>query len=199
MTTTKHCFLIFTLVVASFGATAQEMHPIKLNAPSKDRGASVMKALWNRQSTREFSDKKLSLQDLSDLLWAANGVNRPADSKRTAPSALNKQDIKVYLCTDTVNYLYDAKTHTLIPISSQDVRPLKAPVCLILVSDNDEGWAPIDAGIVSQNISLFCAGVGLGTVPRGTMDKEVLRKVLKLKPEQQLQLNHPVGYPKQQR
>lgn len=186
--------LLLLTALATLCGMAQDLKPIKLNPPSKERGSSVMKAFWNRRSTREFSDRQLSIQDLSDLLWAANGVNRPKEERRTAPSALNKQDIRVYVCMENGNYMYNARLHRLEPISKQDVRPIKAPVCLILVSDTDERWAPIDAGIVSQNISLFCAGVGLATVPRGSMDQEVLRSALKLTPEQQLQLNHPVGY-----
>ncbi len=92
------------------------------------------------------------------------------------------------------NYLYNPQKNTLEPISTGDVRPVKAPVCLILVSDTSSDWGAMDAGIVSQNISLFCAGTGLATVPRGSMDKEALKKALKLTGNQTLFLNHPVGY-----
>jgi Nitroreductase len=173
---------------------AQDLKPIKLNAPDLSRGEKVMKALFNRKSTREYSDKKLTLQDLSDLLWAANGINRPKEGKRTAPSAYNKQDIKVYVCMAEGNYLYNAASLTLTPVSKGDVRPMKAPVCLVLVSDTDQSWGVIDAGIVSQNISLFCSGVGLATVPRIDMDKDKLKRTLRLSGKQTLILNHPVGY-----
>ena len=92
------------------------------------------------------------------------------------------------------NYLNNHQKNTLEPISTGDVRPVKAPVCLILVSDTNSDWGAMDAGIVSQNISLFCAGTGLATVPRGSMDKEALKKALKLTGDQTLFLNHPVGY-----
>lgn len=175
-------------------SSAQELTSIKLNAPDLTRGDGVMKALSNRKSTREFSDKALSLQDLSNLVWAANGINRPDEGKKTAPSSQNRQDIKVYVCKAEGNYLYNAVNSTLDFISEGDVRPLKAPVCLILVSDTKESWGAIDGGIVSQNISLFCAGMGLATVPRAQMDKEQLTKALKLTGTQTLILNHPVGY-----
>lgn len=175
-------------------SSAQELTSIKLNAPDLTRGDGVMKALSNRKSTREFSDKALSLQDLSNLVWAANGINRPDEGKKTAPSSQNRQDIKVYVCKAEGNYLYNAVNSTLDFISEGDVRPLKAPVCLILVSDTNESWGAIDGGIVSQNISLFCAGMGLATVPRAQMDKEQLTKALKLTGTQTLILNHPVGY-----
>lgn len=191
-------FILLLSVVVANSICAQEssvVETIKLNAPNKQRGESVMQALAKRQSTRTFSEKQLSLQDLSDLLWAANGINRPESGKRTAPSAMNKQDVKIYVCTEKGSYYYDAKSHTLQPVSEGDVRPLKAPVCLILVTDTDDTWAALDAGIVSQNISIFCAGTGMATVPRGSMDKDQLRKALKLKDAQCLMLNHPVGYP----
>ncbi|MDD6209794.1 MAG: SagB/ThcOx family dehydrogenase [Bacteroidales bacterium] len=187
--------LFILLFSAIISINAQNLETIKLNAPDKQRGESVMQAFSKRQSTRTFSDKKLTLQDLSDLLWAANGINRPESGKRTAPSAMNKQDVEVYVCTEEGSYQYNPKSHSLDPVSKGDVRPLKAPVCLVLVTDTDDTWAALDAGIVSQNISVFCAGTGLATVPRGSMDKDELKKALKLKDSQHLMLNHPVGYP----
>ena len=168
--------------------------------------------LADRRSEREFADKKLSLQDLSDLLWAANGVNRP-DGKRTAASALNKQDISIYAIMEEGSYLYDAKTHQLTPVASGDFRPLiggqqtfvnKAPLCLLMVSDislfgggeRAKITAALDAGIVSQNIMLFCSGCGLSTVPRASMDVAGLKKALKLTDNQLPLINNPVGYPK---
>lgn len=174
--------------------TNQGMETIKLNAPNKHRGVAVMEALNNRQSTKKCSDKMLSLQDLSDLLWAANGINRPESGKRTAPSAMNRQDVKVYVCTEEGSYLYNHKTHALDPVSTGDARPADAPVCLVLVTDANETWSAIDAGLVSQNISLFCSGVGLATYPRATMNKDSLKNALKLVGSQTLMLCHPTGY-----
>ncbi len=188
-------FLFFmTMFLFISCLNAQELKPIKLNAPDLNRGEKVMKAFADRKSTREFSDKKLSLQDLSDLLWAANGINRPKEGKKTAPSSRNKQDVKVYVCLSEGSYLYNPNSSTLDPISKGDVRPLKAPVCLILVSDTDQSWGSVDAGIVSQNISLLCSGIGLATVPRATMNEAELKNALKLTGTQTLILNHPVGY-----
>lgn len=186
--------LLFAGACLAAGAQTGAMKEIKLNDPDKTRGKSVMQALAERKSTREFSTKELSLQDLSDLLWAAVGVNRP-DGRRTAPSAKNMQDITVYACTKEGSYRYDAQQHRLEPVSEGDVRPLpEAPVCLIIVADDVKDYNLMDAGIVSQNISVFCAGVDLATVPRGTMDKGVLSKALKLTGTQAPILNHPVGY-----
>ena len=106
-------FASLLLVVTMY---AQDLKAIKLSSPDKNRGSSIMKALSDRHSDREYAAKELSLQDLSDLLWAANGINRP-DGKRTAPSALNKQDIDIYVIMKEGAYLYDAKANSLQPIA----------------------------------------------------------------------------------
>lgn len=192
---------------------AQELSVIKLNAPNKERGLSIMQALDKRASAKEFNSKELSLQDLSDLVWAANGINRPSEGKRTAPSAVNAQDVDVYVCLPKGFYLYDAKEHQLKPIAAGDHRKAvagkqpnfaTAPLFLVLVSDisrfkmQDEAGnlslAAMDAGIVSQNIALFCSGTGLQTRPRAYMDKDQLKTILKLTDKQHLMLNMPVGY-----
>ncbi|RGX85872.1 SagB/ThcOx family dehydrogenase [Bacteroides intestinalis] len=186
---------------------------VKLPKPNLNRAGTVMKALSERQSTREYASKALSLADLSDLLWAANGINRPESGKRTAPSALNKQDVDVYVILPEGSYVYDAKNHQLNLVSEGDYRDAvaggqtfvkAAPASLVLVSDvslfgdaqkpQNQVVGAIDVGIVSQNISLFCANAKLATVPRGSMDATQLKKVLKLKDSQIPMLNHPVGY-----
>ena len=184
------------LLCSALGAQAAQA-PITLPAPDKTRGSSIMQALAQRKSTREFAPEALTRQDLADLLWAANGVNR-LDGKRTAPSALNRQDIEVYAAFADGAYRYDAPSHMLMPVTAEDIRPVKeAPVVLLLVAKEDTAYAPIDAGIVSQNIYLFCAGVGLATVTRGSMDAEALAQALKLGKGQKVILNQPVGYFKQ--
>ena len=100
---------------------------VKLDQPDLERGAPIMKALSDRQSIRSFSEKALSQKDLSDLLWAANGINRQESGKRTAPSAMNRQDVKIYICTKNASYLYDHKAHAMIPVNDGDVRPADAP------------------------------------------------------------------------
>ena len=207
----KRTLLSTTLCLALTGAWAQATTDIKLNAPDKSRGTSVMQALAQRHSTRESDTRMLADTDLADLLWAANGVSR-ADGKHTAPSALNRQDIDIYVISAKGAYLYRADTHTLSLVAEGDHRKLVAagqtfveafPVSLVLVSDlsrlgedNERTrlMAAVDAGCVSENISLFCAATGLATVPRATMSQEGLAKVLKLKPAQLPLINHPVGY-----
>jgi len=173
-----------------------------------------MQAFSNRASATAWNSENLKLQDLSDLLWAADGINRPDQKKRTAPSAMNVQDVDVYVFLPEGVYIYDAAGNKLDPVVAGDQRMLaagaqadmaKAPVILVLVSDiskftrgNDSNkllMAAMDAGMVSQNISLFCAGAGLITRPRATMDQAKLKEVLKLKDSQRPLLNNPVSYP----
>ena len=194
---------------------AQGTKTIVLNPPDLTRGLPVMKALSVRASEKDFDTAKLKLQDLSDLLWAANGINRPDIGKRTAPSAQNAQDIDIYVVMKSGIYLYDAKKHILESVADGDYRKLvadrqenfaKAPVICLLVSDISRfrnggdslklAWAAFDAGIVSQNISVFCASVGLATRPRASMDQQKLREIMKLKDSQRLMLNDPVSYKK---
>lgn len=190
--------LITTLIlsVMTIGMTVAA-EPIKLNAPSKKRGSTLQEALWNRKTVREWSSKELSKQDLSDLLWASVGQNRP-DGKRTAPTAMNRQEVKVYVLTDEAAYLYDAKTHMLQPLTDGDYRMgcrgNQAPVDLVVVVDEEWRWSGVDSGYVAQNIYLFCAANGMGTVSCGMGEDANLRKVLKLDEKQAFVLHNPVGY-----
>ena len=211
----KRCFLFLFIWGLTFTVNAQELQVIKLNEPNKKGGSSVMEAFSNRKTVREFSNKKLSAQDLSDLIWAAAGVNRKDEGKRTAPSWRNYQDIDLYVCFPEGMYTYNQKEHTLEPFAKGDFYPLiaanqefvnDAPVVLLLITDlskmHEDNVLPqmtiagLDAGIISQNISIFCAGKNMVTVPRGFIDREGLRKTLKMKDTQHIMLNHPVGYPK---
>jgi hypothetical protein len=203
---------------------------IKLNEPNKKRGFSFMETLSVRASAREWSDRALSLQDMSDLLWAANGINRPDERKYTAASAQNAHDVDMYVFMKDGAYLYNADAHALEPVLTGDLRsqlmmtppprpkdaggppppppppPSNPPIQIILVSDVSRfkfgppelkpEWGAIDAGIVSQNIALFCAATGLDTRPRASMDKEKIKELLKLNDTQYVFLNHPIGYSK---
>lgn len=191
----KKIVLFFFMLGMITSINAQES--VKLNAPDMKRGSSMMQAFAKRQSIKSFANKELNKQDLSDLLWAANGINRTESGKRTAPSAMNKQDVTVYVCLKDGSYLYNHKTNTLDLISKEDVRQDKgAPVCLVLTSNLEGTYGAIDTGIVSQNISLFCSGAGLATYPRGTMNKDQLKSALKLNDKETLLLCQPVGYAK---
>lgn len=195
---------------------------IILPAPHIVGSKSVAEALWLRKSARECSFRSLSLQDLSNVLWAANGVNRPEEERRTAPSALNVQDVRIFVFLPEGVYLYEPVTHSLSLKVEGDYRKIIAgkpsparsqeyaadfPVTLLMVSDlecfgmpvdeNVRQMAAIDAGIVSENISLFCASAGLITVPRVSMDKKAIIQLLGLSADMQLPIiNNPVGYGK---
>jgi hypothetical protein len=229
-------FLIVTIILTLSAMTlAAELQTIKLNEPNKKRGLPFMETLSVKASAHEWSDRELSLQDLSDLLWAANGINRPEVKKYTASSAQNAHDVDLYLFMNDGVYLYDADNHELDPVLSGDFRsqimivrpprpavppgdssttppppqmspPSNPPIQIILISDSERfrmgppelryEWGAIDAGIVSQNISLFCAATGLKTRPRASMAKEKIRNLLKLKDSQHVFLNHPIGHAK---
>jgi hypothetical protein len=241
----------FVVLLAFFFASwlrAAELQAIKLNPPDLKRGLPFMQALSVKASAREFSEKELSLQDISDLLWAADGINRPEENKSTASSAMNAHDVRIYVFMKEGAYLYDPPQHTLLPVLAGDYRsqivmtrpprpaaaapatpppapsagtsvstipspsggaaalPANPPVQIVLVSDSERfqrgapetkyEWGALDAGIVSQNISLFCAATGLKTRPRASMDKARIKELLKLADTQNIFLNHPVGYAK---
>jgi nitroreductase len=196
MKTIIKIFSMFMAMTIALPVMSDSFQDIVLKAPDKKGGLTIMEALWQRKSVRSFSDKKLSDQMLSNLLWAANGINRPSENKRTAPTAMNKQEIKLYAATEDGTYFYNAQKNILEALTKGDVRPVKAPVVLIIAAESASDYANMDGGIVSQNISLFCAGNGLATVPRASMDKNALTKALKLGKSEVLILNHPVGYAK---
>jgi SagB-type dehydrogenase family enzyme len=201
-----------------FGATlsvAEENQPMKLPQPQFETGMPLMQALHARKSTREFSAEKLPPQVVSDLLWAAFGVNRPETGGRTAPSTHNWQDIDIYVSSADGLYLFDAKSHALKMIQAKDIRALtgiqdfvgNVPVNLIYVSDftrmdskasqeDRKIDAAIDTGFISQNVYLYCASTGLATVVRGSVDKEALAKAMNLKSVQWIVVAQSVGYPK---
>jgi nitroreductase len=195
---------------------AQDFKTIQLPPPRMDGGKPLLECLKLRQSAREFNpDRKISLQGLADLLWAADGVNRP-DGKRTAPSAVNWQNMDIYLATVDGLFLYDAPQHVLKTLASKDVRSSTgeqpfvkdASLNLIYVADFYKAkqtggsgenlpvseWSFAAAGAIAQNVYLFCASEGLSTVMRTTIDKNKLAKILKLRPDQNIILTQSVGY-----
>lgn len=189
-------------------AAAQEVRP--LPKPDKKAKMTLFQALDRRESVREYSDREIPERTLSNLLWAACGINRPGQGRITAPSAINAQDITVYVCRQDGAWKYDAAAHALTKVSDKELRKqvagfqdfaATAPVSLVLVSDiskvrNHSELGAMDAGYVSENICLACTALGLATVPRATMDKAELAKELKLGDSEVLMLNNPVGYKK---
>jgi len=186
---------------------------ISLPAPRTEGGMPLMQALRNRRTSREFNPRGLEPQVLSDLLWAAFGINRPESGRRTAPSAKNWQEVDIYVVLEQGSFRYDPKASALIWVASQDLRPLagrqgfvtSAPLNLVYVADlmraTGEGsedkllLAAADVGFIAQNVYLFCASQGLGTVVRAGVDRPGLIQALGLRPEQRPILAQTVGYP----
>jgi nitroreductase len=186
---------------------------IKLPAPQKSGGMPLLEALAKRSTARAFDSRDLSPQQLSTLLWASFGINRP-DGKRTAPSANNKQATDIYVLLKEGAFVYDAKSNNLARVLGDDIRPLgatqafatNAPVILIFVADlakmsdaSDEAkrnTANVNVGYISQNTYLFCASEGLVTGARGSVDRKALGSRLNLRPDQIIILAQSVGYPK---
>ena len=206
--------LVTLIVIACTAVAAQDLSPIKLPAPQTDGGKPLMQVLKARHSTREYGSEKLAPQVLSNLLWAAWGINRP-DGHRTAPSASNKQEIDVYVVLPEGAYVYDAVAHALNPVAPGDLRavtgtqpfPATAALNLVYVADMTKAGRPVtdpqqamnvgaDAGYISANAYLFCTSEGLATVVRASVDKGVLGKALKLRETQVIVLAQSVGYPK---
>lgn len=185
---------------------------IDLPRPVTQGGKSLMQALSERKSSRDFAARELPLQTLSSLLWAANGISRP-DGRRTAPTGLNVQDIDVYVMLASGVYRHDAKSNTLEPVNPGDHRTAagrqpfthSAPVNLFYVHDrargmkadeaNTQRYAGIHAGAIMQNVYLFCAKENLATVARANIDYDACAKALKLAPGQRVVLGQSVGYP----
>lgn len=204
--------IVFFIAVCAFNLQAQQLTTIRLNPPNKTRGPALMQAFNDRQSVREYSSERIRPQDLSDLLWAAYGINRP-DGRRTVPSTRNFQSVELYVIFPEGAYIYDATEHALNPVAAGDFRAAvaatqdfarTAPMSIVLVADmNKFGnmseqsklMAAVDVGVISQNINLACAGLGLATVTRGIMDHEALRTALKLTDMHLILINNPVGYP----
>ncbi|MDR3133739.1 MAG: SagB/ThcOx family dehydrogenase [Prevotellaceae bacterium] len=196
------------LLFVSGALAAQD---IALPKPQTAGGKPLMEALNARRTGRSFSAQELTQKQLSDLLWAANGVNRP-DGKRTAPSAGDSREIDIYVFLKTGVYFFDADAHKLIQKSKTDERknvgmqPFVeiAPVVLVYVGNFDKiarfdkesqnFYSATDVGYVSQNVYLYAAAEGLTTVALGMIKKDELTALLKIKNGKPL-LAQPVGYP----
>jgi nitroreductase len=181
--------------------------------PPRSDGSPLLSLLAQRQSRRVFSRRVLPLELLSDLLWAAFGVNRPETTGRTAPSGLNVQEIDVYVAVATGVYLFEANAHRLHRVARIDARRVTgyqdfvddAPLDLIYVADRaparsllgsqQDMFAAVCAGAVAQNVYLFCAEQGLNTVVRAWFNARVLGDALQLGPDERVLLTQTVGYP----
>jgi nitroreductase len=206
----KAALVAALLAIATVAAQTGDM---TLPAPQTEGGKPLMQALKERHTTRSFAGQPLPPQVLSNLLWAAFGVNRP-DGHRTAPSARNWQEIDVYVALPEGLFVYDAAAHALRRVVAQDLRAVsgtqahagQAPLTLVYVADDrrmgnaDEEtrktFAAADAGFIAQNVYLFCASEGLGTVVFASIDRERFTQAAGLNARQRITLAQSVGYPK---
>jgi len=218
----KKAVLLLVMGLFILGSTgpafAEEAEVIKLPAPQMDGGMPLMKALKLRRSTRGNygPDTPLSMQTISNLLWAADGVNRPPN-KRTAPSAVDWQNIDIYVTTADGLFLYDAQKHELKVLGKKDVRGVAgsqdfvagAPLNLIYVADFNrakgfggqgdtmptaETWSFAGTGTIAQNVYLFCASEGLACIVRAMADPVAIAKTLNLRPDQKFMLAQTVAH-----
>ena len=201
--------LALTCTMSAMGQQAPKV--IKLNTPTFTEGMGLMEALKNRKSSSGFTNKEIPLQDISNLMWAALGVNRP-DGKRTAPTGSNRQEIELYAFFEFGAYYYNYKNHTLELVAEGDHRALTgranvqdAYLNLLFIADTDKtgpGHRPGDAntvsyvnvGYVSQNVYLYCASAGLGSRARGGWNQQQVVKTLGLKDSMIVVLGQMVGY-----
>ncbi len=176
-------------------------------------GLALMEALSRRHSEREFRPDALAPEQLSDLLWAAAGINRSEHGGRTAPSALNAQEVDLYVALSQGLYRYEPQRHVLLLVKAEDVRRVTgyqdfvdhAPLDLVYVADHGrmktvpaamrESYASVAAGAMAQNVYLCCASAGLATVVRAWFDRQALGQAMGLGPEQQILLTQTVGWP----
>ena len=209
------CFFFIVILFVTIAFASQDSLVTPLPKPQLEKGKPMMQVLKDRKSSRVFDTKPLPRQELANLLWAAFGVNRPDKDGRTAPSAMDMQEIDVYAALADGLFLYEAKSHSLKKIFGKDIRELTgnqpfvkdAPLNIVLVADYSRTgkmadpsakkfYAAADAAYISQNIYFYCASEGLATVVRGYVDKAGLAAAMHLKPEQEVIFAQTVGYPK---
>lgn len=201
------------LVAAPAFAATQELKPIELPPPRSEGGMPLMNALKLRHSTREYSNRPLPMQTLSDLLWAAFGINRPSGD-RTAPYWRHIMVIDIYVAMAKGVCNYESKAHALLPCLAGDIRSQTgfqdfvgtAPLNLVYVANGERItdvlpeerrlFASVDTGFIGQNVYLFCASEGLATVFRGAVDYPKLARTLKLPDQQFVTFAQTIGYPR---
>ncbi|QEH39090.1 Nitroreductase family protein [Aquisphaera giovannonii] len=212
--------LAVALLLAARPASMAQDAPapkVELPAPARGGGMPLMQALEGRRSTRGFADRALPAEVLSNLLWAADGVNRPATGGRTAPSSYAKYPVDVYVVLPRGLYRYDPPGHRLVAVAGGDHRAEAgtephervAPLNLVYVADLGRvgetpapasredwlSWSAIEAGCIAQNVNLYCASEGLGAVVRVSVPQGEFRKAAGLRADQVILLGQSVGHP----
>ncbi len=213
MNRTVPVLLLSLGLLGGYAVAAQEKIPL----PEPKIRGEFMEALRSRGTAKSFRAKDLSPQVLSDLLWAAFGVNDERTGRRTAASAFNIREMEIYVLTKDGGFRYDAAERALEQITGEDVRSVlfnqeyakNAPVHLVYVADHAvsrarypewgqpmiEEYSVLHTGLIAQNVYLFCAARGLGTVVRDLVHPEELRRMLKLGDNYTIIMSQAVGYP----
>ena len=196
--------------------TGDSIKVIDLPSPIMTGGLPLMEALTLRRSSREFRPEPLPYQTVSNLLWAAFGINRAGSGGRTAASAVNSQEVDIYLALPAGAYFYEPRSHSLQLVVPKDVRGVTgyqdfvddAPLDLVYVANDRrahlipksqrEFYASASAGSIAQNVYLFCASEGLSTVIRAWMERKTLSRALQLGSHEHILFSQTVGYPQMQ-
>ncbi len=168
--------------------------------PQPDKNLELMQLLDKRHSSRSYSNKPVSEQTLSDLLWAAFGINQKGT--RTVPTAMNKQNLNVYVVYQNSIWSYDAVANSLIKVSDEEIGDYiakqdfvkDAPVNLIYTG-SDKEFSSFHAGAAAQNVYLYATNKGLNTIVRAYIDKDELKNKLRLDREEFVIMNQVIGYP----
>jgi nitroreductase len=215
----KYIVNLFTILLLHGILMTLIAQDIVLPAPDKTGGKPLMQALNERHTTRSFTTDSLTLQQLSDLLWAGFGINRPDQGKRTAPSAMNWQEIDVYVTMAGGSYVYVAESHLLKFINNKDLRKATGGQSFVAdaalnilyvadmgkrgikegdqIKDSDLFMTYSDAAFIAQNIYLYCASANLGCVVRGSVPEGgTLASDMGLRSNQIITLAQTVGVPK---
>jgi SagB-type dehydrogenase family enzyme len=207
------CLAVAVTSVKPDPVSASEPQAIQLPAPKWGRNATLQQALQERKTSREFAGQPLSKAVLSGLLWAGFGINRPENAHRTAPSAMNAQEIDLYVAMPEGVFTYDPQANELKRVLIGDVRAkttsqafaTNSAVVLLFIADfakqtkarpeSKERYATFDAGCIVQNIYLYCASEKLGAVVYD-LDQKTMGELLELRPDQRVIMAQAVGVPK---
>lgn len=191
--------LFFTVLVSTNVFAIEKVLP----QPEQSGGKPLMEVLKQRRSNREFSNKAIDEQTLSNLLWAAYGVSSQ-DGKRTIPTAMNKKELDIYVAAGKGVWLYDADANKLKQVNDKNILGLfktqdymtDVPLVLIYVGDKNVRYADMHAGSAYQNVSLYTTSIGMNSVVRGYFDTDKVAKELNLANTKKIIISQAVGWGK---
>lgn len=193
----RKLFLMLFSVSAPLSVQGAEIKQL----PQPDKSSELMQLIDNRHSSREYSNKDISEQTLSDLLWASFGINKKGT--RTVPTAMNEQNLKVFVVYQNSIWSYDAKANSLVKVSDEEISKYiakqdfvkDAPLNLIYTG-SDKNYSSFHAGAAAQNVYLYATSKGLNTIVRAYIDKDELKDKLHLNRDEFVIMNQVIGYPK---